>query len=317
MAKKKAWTVSQDPDLNVITVDFPDVRAGWEQWWMVSADRHWDNPHSNRRLQREHLELAKKRNAIITEIGDTYCCMEGRFDPRRTNVGVNVRAEHQRKDYLGALTRTGVNWFAPYAEQFAMFGYGNHETACLKNNSYDLISNLVEGLNNKAGTNIKVGGYNGYLRFKFRMQKTRRHTINVFYTHGSGGGGPVTKGTIQTNRRAVWNPDASIVLSGHIHEQWIMPLSRYRLSQDGVPYHDYQVHVQTPTYKEEYGDGKEGWHVERGAPPKPLGCQWFRFYYASDAIWLDTAMSFPMTTGGHMRELLLADDENPYARPDD
>jgi len=27
----------------------------------------------------------------------------------------------------------------------------------------------------------------------------------------------------------------------------------------------------TGTYKEEYGDGDHGWHVERGAPPKPLG----------------------------------------------
>ena len=27
----------------------------------------------------------------------------------------------------------------------------------------------------------------------------------------------------------------------------------------------------TGTYKEEYGEGAYGWHVERGAPPKPLG----------------------------------------------
>ena len=27
----------------------------------------------------------------------------------------------------------------------------------------------------------------------------------------------------------------------------------------------------TGTYKEEYGDGSQGWHVERGAPIKPLG----------------------------------------------
>ena len=27
----------------------------------------------------------------------------------------------------------------------------------------------------------------------------------------------------------------------------------------------------TGTYKEEYEEGAYGWHVERGAPPKPLG----------------------------------------------
>jgi hypothetical protein len=30
-------------------------------------------------------------------------------------------------------------------------------------------------------------------------------------------------------------------------------------------------HCITGTYKEEYDDGSKGWHVERGAPPKPLG----------------------------------------------
>ena len=33
-----------------------------------------------------------------------------------------------------------------------------------------------------------------------------------------------------------------------------------------------QVHMMiTGTYKEEYGDGSKGWHVERGAPVKPVG----------------------------------------------
>ena len=27
----------------------------------------------------------------------------------------------------------------------------------------------------------------------------------------------------------------------------------------------------TGAYKEEYGDGSKGWHVERGAPVKPIG----------------------------------------------
>ena len=27
----------------------------------------------------------------------------------------------------------------------------------------------------------------------------------------------------------------------------------------------------TGTYKEEYSDGSHGWHIERGAPPKPVG----------------------------------------------
>jgi hypothetical protein len=32
--------------------------------------------------------------------------------------------------------------------------------------------------------------------------------------------------------------------------------------------------VRTATYKEEYNSGLGGWHVERGATPKPLGGRW-------------------------------------------
>jgi hypothetical protein len=33
-----------------------------------------------------------------------------------------------------------------------------------------------------------------------------------------------------------------------------------------------ELHLMiTGTYKEEYGDGSHGWHVERGAPVKPIG----------------------------------------------
>ena len=31
------------------------------------------------------------------------------------------------------------------------------------------------------------------------------------------------------------------------------------------------VHVRTPGYKQEYGDGTQGWAVEKGFVPKPIG----------------------------------------------
>jgi hypothetical protein len=32
--------------------------------------------------------------------------------------------------------------------------------------------------------------------------------------------------------------------------------------------------IRTSAYKEEYGDGSKGWHIERGASPKPIGGRW-------------------------------------------
>jgi len=51
------------------------------------------------------------------------------------------------------------------------------------------------------------------------------------------------------------------------------------LSNMGVVYQDVQYHVRTGTYKDDYTDGSGGWHVQRGAPPKPMGAVWLRFYH--------------------------------------
>jgi hypothetical protein len=49
----------------------------------------------------------------------------------------------------------------------------------------------------------------------------------------------------------------------------------------GELYFDTQYHIQLATFKQEF-DLAGGWHLERGAPPKPLGGWWLRFYYDSD-----------------------------------
>ena len=131
----------------------------------------------------------------------------------------------------------------------------------------------------KDGGTINTGGYGGWVNFHFTIGKTQRESIRLKYFHGSGGGGPVTKGVNESNRQAVFLPDADIVVGGHIHESWILAMPRERISTGGVIYSDMQYHVRTPTYKDDYGDGYGGWHVERGAPPKPRGCVWLRFWH--------------------------------------
>ena len=103
--------------------------------------------------------------------------------------------------------------------------------------------------------------------------------VNLKYFHGAGGGGPVTRGTIQTNRYSVYLPDGNIIVSGHTHDQWIVPITRERISKKGVVGLDECLHVRCGGYKEEYGDGFGGWHIETGKPPKPTGAMWLRFYW--------------------------------------
>jgi len=89
----------------------------------------------------------------------------------------------------------------------------------------------------------------------------------------------VTKGVIQTNRRASYIADADVIFTGHVHEEWTVTTMREELTPSGHVYHRRQIHVCGATYKDEYKDGDGGWHVETGKPPKPTGAVWLRFTF--------------------------------------
>lgn len=98
----------------------------------------------------------------------------------------------------------------------------------------------------------------------------------------------MTKGVIQTNRRQCMVAGANIIWSGHIHEAWHLEGMQVGTNKAGDVIHSTVHHVCTPTYKEEYGDGHCGWHVERMAPPKPLGGYWLQIgrHYSKNLITL-------------------------------
>jgi hypothetical protein len=242
---------------------------------LLTADRHWDNPDSDWSLQEKHLKQAKERDAMVIDVGDFFCAMQGKYD-RRSDKS-KVRPEHQKTDYLDALVKTSAEFFEPYKDRFAIIGQGNHETAILKNHETNLTERLVERLNTEGDHKVHVGGYTGYVRMRFRSPGGGGGTsILLHYNHGWGGGGPVTKGVIQSQRQAVYNPDPDIIISGHVHEQYIFPIEQIRFSDEGYLYQRTQYHVRIPTYKNEYKDGYGGWHIETGKPPKPIGAWWLK-----------------------------------------
>lgn len=292
--QQRPWGVDKLEPSGVIAVNFDHVKAGWEQWVCVLSDLHWDNPKCQRQILKRDLELVKERGAVAIITGDLFCAMQGKYDPR--NQKGDTRDEHNKPNYLNQLVRDSLNYFEDYAEHIAFVSYGNHETSIIDRCGFDLIEAFVDGLNDRKGTDIKVGGYNGYARMKFQINKTKNTSFLWYYTHGAGGGGEVTKGTIQAQRRAVWNPDAKLITSGHIHEQWLMHNTRYRVSDTNHGYLDSQVHISVPTYKEEYNDGKPSYHTLKGRPPKPLGCQWLRLFYDRGRIRMAVETVFDMTS---------------------
>ena len=258
------------------------LKSGESQWFLLSADRHWDNPKSDQPLQKKHLEQAKERGAGVIDCGDLFCAMQGKYDPRGTKN--DVRPEHNKTNYLDTLVETASNFFGPYAKNIIVIGQGNHESSILKRQETDLTTRLVERLNTKNKTSIHRGGFTGWVVFRTRLHGKEVITKRLAWHHGYGGDAPVTKGVIQTNRMAVYLPDADFVLTGHTHNEWQFPIPRVRISSQGRIHHDEQLHLKTPTYKEEYVDGFGGWHIERGGPPKPVGALWLRIYNEAGSL---------------------------------
>jgi hypothetical protein len=277
------WKISKVNDITAnISIDY-DRKMGHESWLLVTGDRHVDSKFSNLDLQRKHLAQAVERNAGVIDIGDFFDAMQGRNDRRRSKD--DLRPELLGENYLNRLVDFGYELLKPYSKNLVVLAQGNHDTSVQRHNEFDMNSALVSMLR-RDGSPVISAGYRGWIVLSFKCGGKSGSTSNrkIYFHHGYGGGGPVTKGVIQTNRRAVYLPDADIVLSGHIHEQWAMTMPRVRLRGNGIEDIENQWHVQVPTYKDEFSNQPGGWHHEKGGPPKPIGAWWIRFYYDGSAI---------------------------------
>lgn len=265
----------------VSTVKF-FIPNDWQQSILLMSDNHHDSVYCNREFERKHLEEAKKKNALVCIFGDFFDAMQGRFDPRR-NMD-ELREEYRRSDYYDFVVTDAANFLKPYAKNLLLIARGNHESAVNKNANIDLTDRLVFLLNLDKKSEVLSGGYGGWLRFLFRRDsksgsKPPVASINMKYFHGAGGEAPVTKGAIQTNRQAVFLPDADIVVNGHNHQNYIITNTRERLSLKSHVYFDNQYFVRIPGYKQSYADGTGGWDVETGKAPKPIGAVWLHLRY--------------------------------------
>jgi hypothetical protein len=270
---------------NVHEVAFDFKNQSDMAYILLRSDAHHDNPDSLNDLEEKHLKLAKERNAPIVDNGDAFCAMQGKWDPRADKSA--LKPEHQVDDYLDALVSTYADFLAPYGPQLAVLGTGNHETSVLSRRETNLTERLAERLRVMAGFKGYTGSYTSWVFIKASCGKhNSRNTIKLWRTHGQGGGGPVTRGVIQSNRRAVYVPDANIVVSGHIHEEWVVPIQRIRVSQRGEVYQDEQTHIQVPSYKDSYKDGYSygEWAIEKGMAPKPVGAMWLKLTYKNKKL---------------------------------
>ena len=273
-------TISRDSH----EISFPATRWDWEQWFLLSSDRHHDNAHTNWALEKKHLDEAVQKNAGVLDFGDLFCAMQGKWDTRADTT--QCRPEHREGRYLDSIVETAAEFYGPYQKNWLLLSPGNHETSILKRHETDLTERFAEKMARSQNGHPVVGAYCGYIRFKAIMGNQSRGSLVLYYHHGYGGGGPVTRGVIQTNRMSVYLPDAEIVVSGHTHDSWVVPVARSRLTAYGNTTIDRQTHIRIPGYKDEFTGG-DGWHNHRGGPPKPNGAYWLRIFFNKEKDAVD------------------------------
>jgi Icc-related predicted phosphoesterase len=237
------------------------------------SDIHWDNPKCDWNQLKKDLDYCKENDIPVMINGDMFCLMQGKGD-RRGNKS-DIRPEHNNAKYLDSIVETAVEWFLPYAHILTVIGYGNHETAIIKWQETDILQRFVDLLNYKAGSSVYTGGYGGWLVVRQHISENINTSFKIKYFHGSGGGGVVTKGALNLTRALEMYEDFDVFTMGHIHENASRNDVRDTISyntKQGYRQEHKEIHLMlTGTYKEEYGDGSKGWHVERGAPVKPTG----------------------------------------------
>jgi len=257
------------------TRNIHEVTCQSGQEFLLVSDLHWDNPHCDRGLLKNHLDEAVKRNAAIILNGDTYCCMGGKYD-RRADKSL-IRPEHNTDRYFDAIVDTSVEWFAPYAKNILLIGYGNHETAIIKHGETDLLQRFASTLNYATGSAVQVGGYGGTIDIRVLHDTIRGVNFVVHYFHGHSGGGAVSRGVIHDQRLLAGTEGYDLTWMGHVHELYYHQNMIHRYDRSTKTLIQKPIHqLRTATYKEEWDGGYMGFHTERGRGPKPLGGYWLK-----------------------------------------
>jgi hypothetical protein len=145
-----------------------------------------------------------------------------------------------------------------------------------------LTTRLVERLRMNGGR-VRQGGYAGWVLFRAMHGGNAVALYRLWYHHGYGGGGPVTRGVIDFSRYLV-DTDADCVHAGHIHQRTLIEATRQRLSPSGIPQIKPIHLVRSSTYKQECLT--DGWAVEKGMSARPLGGWWMLLRWNSDKTGL-------------------------------
>ena len=250
---------------------------------MLTSDVHFDSAVCDVDLFKKHLKIAEERQAPVLIAGDLLDAMQGKNDPRRRPE--ELKAQYKVSAYYDAIVMDVAKFLSGFDIPYYILALGNHETGVLKHSNTDLLGNVAYQLRVEHGKQAIAMGYWGYMRVQFRYKKGAHNVSKLIYWHhGKSNGAPVTKGVIQVARQGVYLQAPDVVLNGHNHQAYAMPVQVERLQQKSMtPYTATIWYLRTPGYKKSPGDSQSVWgfDAEKHRAPTPKGCHFLNMEYSS------------------------------------
>jgi hypothetical protein len=245
-----------------------DIENGQEMLFI--SDVHYDSTKCDRELLTKHLDEARKRGAKVFVFGDWFDLMQGKYDPRGNYS--DLRPEYKSITYLDDVIEDSAKYLQEYKHQIVFIGRGNHETNIEKRLHTSPLDRLA-AIHNQNGGNIVVGGYSGWLMCHIKSGDSSKAMSAVHFHHGYGGNAPRSKGVLGVDIDQMQFPDASVIVRGHTHQKWHVPVVVDRISERGNAYQQRVHHLRTGSYKM-LGDRFAGWAVEKNFNTPTLGGWW-------------------------------------------
>ena len=205
--------------------------------------------------------------------------MGGKWDKRSSKK--DIRPEYNKGWYFDEVRKDVIKFITPYSGNLIQLCEGNHEASIKRRNEFDILDQTVNSLNKIEGNNIFYGKYQGWIKFIFEHDAGGGGlSYDLFYSHGTGGNAPVTRGVIQSNRRSDM-VRADFYVSGHIHTSYEVPRPVACLNESGNEVIKEPEHIQLGTYKQSWNGS---WESQKGFSPAVIGGRVLEFYYAHGKI---------------------------------
>jgi len=246
-----------------------DLRLGESYNIFIISDLHIGARDFNEKAFHKSMSRVYDKCNEIIILGDIFDAIFTK-DKRYTPIAIDSKLSVMDDQLNGAIDMA-YRILEPYAGKIRLITKGNHEMSITKYSSIDILKLLVGQLNDRLGTDIRVGGYGGYIQYGFAPVKGRVCYYNMLYEHGHGGASTVTKGMIDINRKKV---DYSFdgFFFGHKHSKISDIDTQILLSNTGKVMNTTRISAQVGTFKNMIFNSLDvGWEDTKGFSPSANG----------------------------------------------